>query len=118
MSCTVERIDGLLNMLLPPLIVEQLTEAGPDAALPSHRYTCATVAQSDLVGFTQLASTRTAREVVNLQGEVGLMISWATFAEFQSNATSTHLHCEQNDILSSNDEHPTSYLFLIPVRLF
>jgi Adenylate cyclase, family 3 (some proteins contain HAMP domain) len=38
--------------------------------LPSHRYAVATIAQSDLVGFTQFSSSRQPQEVVEFISEI------------------------------------------------
>jgi len=67
---TEQRTEGLLRSLMPPLVVERLRELPPNAPLPTHHYRHATVAQSDLCGFTQLSSTKTPREVVQFMGEL------------------------------------------------
>lgn len=63
------RIGGILETLLPPLVVEAI-ETNPAATVPHHHYRHATIAQSDLVGFTELASTRRPKEVVEIIGEI------------------------------------------------
>jgi len=65
----LERVERILDTLLPPMVVEQIRDA-PNAELPSHRYECATIAQSDLCGFTELASSRDPSEVVNFISEI------------------------------------------------
>jgi len=67
---THERIEKILNTLMPPLVVEEIRDLPVNAPLPSHHYACATIAQSDLVGFTKLASTRQPYEVVEFIGEL------------------------------------------------
>jgi class 3 adenylate cyclase len=62
-----KRIEMILNTLMPPLVVQELSQAADTKnSPPAHAYQRATIAQSDLVGFTALASTRTAREVVEI----------------------------------------------------
>lgn len=46
---------------MPPLVVDEMQGL---PTCPSHNYRHATIAQSDLCGFTQLASTKTPQEVV------------------------------------------------------
>jgi len=67
-----ERITSILNTLMPPMVVAQLRSCGPGAfsRLPSHRFESATIAQSDLIGFTQLASKKSPQEVVKFISEV------------------------------------------------
>merc|ERR1719401_3191820 len=48
---------------MPPVVVEELASLPANSAC-SHTYTSATVAQSDLVGFTKLSSTRPPQEVL------------------------------------------------------
>lgn len=64
---TKQRIESILCTLMPPMVVKQM-QARAVTNLPSHSYEQATVAQSDLCGFTKLASTRTPEEVVDLVG--------------------------------------------------
>jgi len=59
---TQRRTQQILNTLMPPLVVQELRDA--PGVLPSHHYKDATIAQSDLCGFTKLAATRTPSEVV------------------------------------------------------
>jgi len=72
-----ERFHTIMNRLMPPLVMEQLNRAlnisspRPEVCvLPSHYYARATVAQSDLVGFTKLASTQTPAEVVDFVSDI------------------------------------------------
>lgn len=61
------RIETVLNKLMPPGLVSEIRESKRLKASPSqlqHTYEHATIAQSDLCGFTALASTRTPTEVV------------------------------------------------------
>lgn len=52
------------------MVVEELRDHPVSAAPPSHRYNRAIIAQSDLCGFTQLASTRAPEEVVQFISEL------------------------------------------------
>jgi len=67
---TLERTQGamenILHSLLPEMVKEEICRAPQGAALPSHFYQRATICQSDLVGFTNLASTKRHDEVVEL----------------------------------------------------
>merc|ERR1719161_2143725 len=67
---TNNRIESILNTLMPPLVVEQLRIASPSDPPPSHKYRYATIAQSDLCGFTAISSSRTPAEVVEFIGEI------------------------------------------------
>merc|ERR1712061_585268 len=58
------RIGGILRTLLPPQVLQELNALSPDAPLPSHRYRAATIAQSDLCGFTELSAGRHPHDVV------------------------------------------------------
>lgn len=62
---TKERMEHILNKLLPPLVLSELRLL-PETEQTgcTHLYKQATIGQSDLCGFTKLASTRTPREVV------------------------------------------------------
>lgn len=67
-TCVVEstrlRISMILETLLPPLLVQEIQQ-DPNS-IQQHRYRSATIAQSDLVGFTELASSRRPKEVVEI----------------------------------------------------
>lgn len=63
------RIEDILNTLMPRQIVKEL-KSSPANEPPSHEYQHATIAQSDLCGFTKLASTKSPQEVVELIGEI------------------------------------------------
>eukprot|EP00929_Paragymnodinium_shiwhaense_P099849 TRINITY_DN61752_c0_g1_i1.p1 TRINITY_DN61752_c0_g1~~TRINITY_DN61752_c0_g1_i1.p1 ORF type:complete len:1137 (-),score=218.82 TRINITY_DN61752_c0_g1_i1:445-3855(-) len=64
------RINNILDTLMPPLVADQYRSLPLHSDAPTHFYSCATIAQSDLVGFTKLASTRPPREVVEFIGEL------------------------------------------------
>jgi len=66
---TEERTTYILDALLPPLVVEEICKLPANAA-PSHQYRHATIAQSDLRGFTKLASTKEPTEVVQFMTEL------------------------------------------------
>lgn len=58
------RIEGILDSMMPKLVINELQRLSHDDALPSHHYFRATVVQSDLAGFTRLAGSKTPEEVV------------------------------------------------------
>eukprot|EP00435_Cladocopium_sp_Y103_P071937 s266_g38.t2 len=58
-----EKIEGILRTLMPPMVIEEIKRT---ATFVSHNYRSATIAQSDLVGFTTLASSREPMEVVRI----------------------------------------------------
>jgi class 3 adenylate cyclase len=64
---TNQRIQSILATLMPPMVVEDLRLC---ATQQSHHYKKATVVQSDLCGFTKLASTRQPSEVVEFIGQL------------------------------------------------
>lgn len=68
-NSTMQRINGILDTLLPPMVADDL-RSQPLIASPQHEYLKATVAQSDLCGFTRLASTRHPEDVVEILGEL------------------------------------------------
>eukprot|EP00401_Gymnodinium_catenatum_P072656 CAMPEP_0117480556 /NCGR_PEP_ID=MMETSP0784-20121206/12450_1 /TAXON_ID=39447 /ORGANISM="" /LENGTH=1084 /DNA_ID=CAMNT_0005274995 /DNA_START=8 /DNA_END=3259 /DNA_ORIENTATION=- len=67
---TQQRVESILRTLMPPMVVEELRASPTLETLPSHKYFRATIAQSDLCGFTKLASEREASEVVGFIGEL------------------------------------------------
>ena len=67
---TRERTESILNTLMPVMVVEELRDFSISQEYPSHHYRNATIAQSDLCGFTRLASTRRPEEVVEFIGEL------------------------------------------------
>lgn len=69
-NTTRKRIGTILDTLMPPLVVAEIRELPVDAIAPSHHYRIATIAQSDLVGFTKIASSRSPEEVVKFIGEL------------------------------------------------
>lgn len=64
-----ERIAIILDTLLPPMVVPELQGSLMQNSV-SHKYSDATVVQSDLVGFTKLASSRHPKQVVDFIGEL------------------------------------------------
>lgn len=64
------RMFGILNTLMPPLVVEELRRNPPTAALPCHRYHRATLVQADLVGFTAMCNGLQPSEVVALISDI------------------------------------------------
>jgi len=69
-AVTKQRTERILDTLMPPLVVKELRELPDGMDPPSHQYRHATIAQSDMCGFTKLASTRTPQEVVTFMGEL------------------------------------------------
>jgi len=74
-KCATEQtrrsIKSILNTMMPPLVLDDMRRhRGSGDGPPSHEYTRATIAQSDLCGFTKLASTRTPQEVVEFIQEL------------------------------------------------
>jgi len=63
---TGTRTKGILDTLMPPLVVEKLLKNPKQ----SHQYRHATITQSDLCGFTKLASTATPKEVVKFMSQL------------------------------------------------
>jgi len=70
MDATTTRVQGILNTLMPPLVLEELRALPEGAPQPTHTYRTATICQSDLCGFTALSSTRTPTEVVGFMGDL------------------------------------------------
>eukprot|EP00913_Durusdinium_trenchii_P016088 g15122.t1 len=60
-----QRIDAIASTLMPPL----MRSLPLTAELPSHKYQKATIAQSDLCGFTKLASDLNPTDVVKFIGD-------------------------------------------------
>eukprot|EP00933_Yihiella_yeosuensis_P053832 TRINITY_DN52122_c0_g1_i1.p1 TRINITY_DN52122_c0_g1~~TRINITY_DN52122_c0_g1_i1.p1 ORF type:complete len:444 (+),score=45.67 TRINITY_DN52122_c0_g1_i1:116-1447(+) len=67
---TRQRIHNIVSTLMPPMVVEDMKSVVRNQSPTPHTYETATIAQSDLVGFTKLASTRTPHEVVKFIGEI------------------------------------------------
>lgn len=67
---TFKRTEQILNTLMPLMVVEEIRDLPNNVDPPSHNYLCATIAQSDLCGFTKLASTRQPLEVVEFISEL------------------------------------------------
>jgi class 3 adenylate cyclase len=68
---TRSRADGILRKLVPPDVYEEIKEMpGSHFSPPSHKYRRACIAQSDLVGFTKLSSTKTPIEVVTFMSDL------------------------------------------------
>jgi class 3 adenylate cyclase len=70
LKVTTARIDRILSSLMPEIVVEEIRKAPSGAPPPSHQYSEATIVQSDLVGFTKLASTKKPDEVVEFVSEL------------------------------------------------
>ena len=58
------RIEGILETMMPPKVLEELQKTAPGSCPPSHHYFRATLVQSDLVGFTRMASSKPPEAVV------------------------------------------------------
>eukprot|EP00438_Fugacium_kawagutii_P021119 Skav213909 [mRNA] locus=scaffold1439:202030:204561:- [translate_table: standard] len=60
-----KRIEGILETMMPPKVLDELQKlSSGNSAPPSHHYFRATLVQSDLVGFTQMASSKPPEAVV------------------------------------------------------
>jgi len=66
------RIEGVLERLMPPMVIEELRRSPTTKAMGTlaHPYADATILQADLCGFTKLARTRKPEEVVEMIGEI------------------------------------------------
>lgn len=67
---TRTRADVILRKLVPPLVVEDIRNLPARAPPSSHEYRHATIAQSDLCGFTQLSTTKRPHEVVEFMSDL------------------------------------------------
>merc|ERR1719204_2554774 len=67
---TKQRINELFETLMPPLVVREVLSMSIGMTDRHHQFECATIAQSDLCGFTQLASTREPEEVFVFINEI------------------------------------------------
>merc|ERR1719240_421356 len=67
---TQRRIGNILDTLMPPLVVQELRTLPIHTTPPSHKFRHATIAQSDLCGFTMLSSTKTPPQVVDFISEL------------------------------------------------
>ncbi|CAE7235711.1 gcy-14 [Symbiodinium natans] len=68
---TQERIEYVLNSLMPKAVLEERkSRPGADLSKFCHLYEHATITQSDLCGFTQLAATKTPAEVVDFVADL------------------------------------------------
>eukprot|EP00930_Biecheleria_cincta_P044824 TRINITY_DN30877_c0_g1_i1.p1 TRINITY_DN30877_c0_g1~~TRINITY_DN30877_c0_g1_i1.p1 ORF type:complete len:1103 (-),score=166.01 TRINITY_DN30877_c0_g1_i1:112-3420(-) len=65
-----KRIDLIVDTLMPPLVVEEIRGLSLNSPPPTHKYRAATIAQSDLCGFTALSSLKKPQEVVQFIGEL------------------------------------------------
>eukprot|EP00435_Cladocopium_sp_Y103_P018363 s2259_g4.t1 len=62
-DCKVH-IEGILETLMPERVIDELQRMPPGASAPSHQYYRATLVQSDLIGFTSMASLKPPEWVV------------------------------------------------------
>ncbi|CAJ1395410.1 unnamed protein product [Effrenium voratum] len=67
---TQARIENVLNTLMPAEVLMKLRTCKPGSLPAPDRYQKATIAQSDLCGFTALSSGRTPQEVVGFMGDL------------------------------------------------
>jgi class 3 adenylate cyclase len=63
MENTKNNVQNILKNMMPAEVLEAIRNS-PAGELPSHQYEAATIAQSDLCGFTALASTLKPQQVV------------------------------------------------------
>eukprot|EP00931_Biecheleriopsis_adriatica_P053488 TRINITY_DN31314_c0_g1_i1.p1 TRINITY_DN31314_c0_g1~~TRINITY_DN31314_c0_g1_i1.p1 ORF type:complete len:1407 (-),score=286.44 TRINITY_DN31314_c0_g1_i1:42-4262(-) len=66
---TQKKVEKVLDSLMPPMVVKELRAKSPGEEL-AHPYKLATIAQSDLCGFTQLSSTKQPREIVGFMSDL------------------------------------------------
>eukprot|EP00931_Biecheleriopsis_adriatica_P030875 TRINITY_DN18144_c0_g1_i1.p1 TRINITY_DN18144_c0_g1~~TRINITY_DN18144_c0_g1_i1.p1 ORF type:complete len:1028 (-),score=136.27 TRINITY_DN18144_c0_g1_i1:196-3279(-) len=59
-----QRIDGILETLMPPMVAESISRNPSSIGVVSHHYFKATIAQSDLAGFTKFASSKEPAEII------------------------------------------------------
>jgi len=65
------RVGGMLNAVMPPMVVEALAHMGPSSdSFYTHIYHRATIVQADLCGFAKIASSKQPDEVVSLISEI------------------------------------------------
>mmetsp|Transcript_74908 Transcript_74908/g.217425 ORF Transcript_74908/g.217425 Transcript_74908/m.217425 type:complete len:1270 (+) Transcript_74908:2-3811(+) len=67
---TRTRANLILRKLVPPLVIEDIRNLPARAPPPSHEYRHATIAQSDLCGFTQLSADKRPHEVVKFMSDL------------------------------------------------
>jgi len=67
---TKSRSEQALKTLMPPAVVDELHKLKANQPLPSHFYRHATIAQSDLCGFTDLANGKPPNEVVAMVSDL------------------------------------------------
>mmetsp|Transcript_51016 Transcript_51016/g.119311 ORF Transcript_51016/g.119311 Transcript_51016/m.119311 type:complete len:1179 (+) Transcript_51016:81-3617(+) len=67
---TEKKTKHILDTLMPHLVLEELAKLGPGQEPQPHSYRHATIAQSDLCGFTKLSSEKRPDEVVSFMGEL------------------------------------------------
>merc|ERR1719271_1810989 len=68
---TKDRVEAILNTMMPPMVLEQVQASlGSGASSVYHQYEMATIAQSDLCGFTKIASNLKPTEVVQFISEL------------------------------------------------
>jgi class 3 adenylate cyclase len=67
---TKERVEAILRTMMPPMVLEQVQEATDPNTSVTHQYECATIVQSDLCGFTKIASGLKPTEVVKFITEI------------------------------------------------
>jgi len=67
---TRKKTTHILDTLMPHLVLEEISSLGPGQEPKPHSYRHATIAQSDLCGFTKLSSEKRPDEVVSFMGEL------------------------------------------------
>eukprot|EP00438_Fugacium_kawagutii_P027193 Skav213541 [mRNA] locus=scaffold4151:113386:118049:- [translate_table: standard] len=79
-DCKVH-IEGILETLMPQRVIDELQRIAPTvsgSAAPSHQYYRATLVQSDLIGFTSMASSKPPEEVVSVVSDLFGMCTAST----------------------------------------
>jgi len=71
---TKERVESILRTMMPPMVLEEVQNSLKDNAgsggFTHHQYELATIAQSDLCGFTKIAASLKPTEVVKFISEL------------------------------------------------
>lgn len=71
---TKDRVESILKTMMPPMVLEEvqssLTDTPGGSGFTHHQYELATIAQSDLCGFTKIAASLQPSEVVKFISEL------------------------------------------------